>query len=104
MVALIFALTLPMNVANSAIFRRKPLDRSIAVACVLGVIGCATVFWNDIADFTWSAGSLTFTGIALGSIAALLIYHGMRALGFRPGGERPATAYADPAGPAPEPR
>ncbi|MCV7054135.1 uracil-xanthine permease family protein [Mycolicibacterium gilvum] len=57
-----------------------------------------------IADFTWSAGSLTFTGIALGSIAALLIYHGMRLLGFRPGRERPSTVYADPAGPAPEPR
>ncbi|MEU0496765.1 solute carrier family 23 protein [Mycobacterium sp. NPDC006124] len=36
-----------------------------------------------IADFTWQAGSLIFTGIALGSIAALVIYHGMRLLGFR---------------------
>lgn len=36
-----------------------------------------------IADFTWSAGDLTFTGIALGSIAALVVYHGMRLLGFR---------------------
>lgn len=35
-----------------------------------------------IADFTWQAGSLTFTGIALGSIAALLVYHGMRLLGM----------------------
>ena len=34
-----------------------------------------------IADFTWRIGDLTFTGIALGSIAALLVYHGMRALG-----------------------
>lgn len=34
-----------------------------------------------IADFTWQVGSLAFTGIALGSIAALLIYHGMRLLG-----------------------
>ena len=34
-----------------------------------------------IADFTWSIGDLTFTGIALGSIAALVVYHGMRALG-----------------------
>ncbi|KAA0110835.1 uracil-xanthine permease family protein [Mycolicibacterium sp. P1-5] len=33
-----------------------------------------------IADFTWTVGNLTFTGIALGSIAALIIYHGMRAL------------------------
>jgi uracil-xanthine permease len=36
-----------------------------------------------IADFTWTVGSLTFTGIALGSIAALAIYHGMRLLAFR---------------------
>ncbi|WP_099246434.1 uracil-xanthine permease family protein [Mycobacterium sp. shizuoka-1] len=34
-----------------------------------------------IADFTWTLGTLTFTGIALGSIAALVVYHGMRGLG-----------------------
>jgi uracil-xanthine permease len=48
-----------------------------------------------IADFTWQIGSLTFTGIALGSIAALVIYHGMRLLGILRGGvtdrHRPAT-------------
>ncbi|MGD9618810.1 MAG: uracil-xanthine permease family protein [Mycolicibacterium sp.] len=38
-----------------------------------------------IADFTWHAGGLTFTGIALGSIAALLVYHGMRFLSVRGG-------------------
>lgn len=40
-----------------------------------------------IADFTWTAGSLTFTGIALGSIAALVVYHGMRLLQLA-GGQR----------------
>jgi hypothetical protein len=39
-----------------------------------------------IADFTWHAGSLTFTGIALGSIAALVVYHAMKLLGFRTAG------------------
>ncbi|MGW0162070.1 uracil-xanthine permease family protein [Mycobacterium sp. NPDC003323] len=33
-----------------------------------------------IADFTWQAGSLTFTGIALGAIAALAVHHGMTGL------------------------
>lgn len=42
-----------------------------------------------IADFTWQIGTLTFTGIALGSIAALLIYHGMLLLGFRQGRAEP---------------
>lgn len=39
-----------------------------------------------IADFGWQIGSLTFTGIALGSIAALVVYHGMRLLGVLRGG------------------
>jgi len=39
-----------------------------------------------IADFTWRIGDLTFTGIALGSIAALLVFHGMRALSGLRGG------------------
>lgn len=44
-----------------------------------------------IADFTWQAASLTFTGIALGSIAALAVYHGMRLLGSRQASGRPAA-------------
>jgi len=53
-----------------------------------------------IADFTWTAGNLQFTGIALGSIAALIIYHGMRLLGYRSS----PRASAESADPAPEPR
>ena len=48
-----------------------------------------------IADFVWTPGPLKFTGIALGSIAALLVYHGMTLLGLKASGDR-----ADPA-PAP---
>jgi len=33
-----------------------------------------------IADYTWTIGDLKFTGIALGSAAALVIYHGMKAI------------------------
>ena len=52
----------------------KPLNQmTAAIPLIIG-----------IADFTWQAGDLTFTGIALGSIAALLVYHGMRLLGLRP--------------------
>jgi uracil-xanthine permease len=45
-----------------------------------------------IADFTWTpSANMTFTGIALGSVAALVIYHGMRLLGFR-GQSEPAES------------
>ncbi|MFJ3957390.1 uracil-xanthine permease family protein [Arthrobacter sp. NPDC090010] len=33
-----------------------------------------------IADYTWNLGDLSFTGIALGSAAALVMYHGMKAI------------------------
>ena len=54
---------------NHVDFSRPVNQMTAAVALVVG-----------IADFTWHWGALTFTGIALGSIAALVVYHGMRAL------------------------
>jgi NCS2 family nucleobase:cation symporter-2 len=45
---------------------------NLAVAGVSLVVG--------IANFTWSIGELTFEGIALGTGAALLIFHGMSAI------------------------
>ena len=53
---------------NHVDFSRPINQMTAAVALVVG-----------IADFTWRWGDLTFTGIALGSIAALVVYHGMRA-------------------------
>ncbi|MET0899717.1 MAG: solute carrier family 23 protein [Mycobacterium sp.] len=50
-----------------------------------------------IADFTWQIGDLIFTGIALGSIAALVVYHGMRGLSaLRGGSETPAEPPTAP--------
>jgi uracil-xanthine permease len=49
-----------------------------------------------IADFTWQIGDLIFTGIALGSIAALVVYHGMRGLGALRGRSETPEAPAEP--------
>jgi len=54
---------------NHVDFSRPINQMTAAVALVIG-----------IADFTWGWGDLTFSGIALGSIAALAVYHGMRGL------------------------
>ena len=62
----------------------KPLNQmTAAIPLIIG-----------IADFTWQAGDLTFTGIALGSIAALLVYHGMRLLEHRSRTD-PATRHVE---------
>lgn len=54
-----------------------------AIALILG-----------IADFTWAAGDLTFSGIALGTIAAILVFHVMCGL------NRWTKAVPDPRTPA----
>ncbi|WP_104116619.1 uracil-xanthine permease family protein [Arthrobacter sp. B1805] len=58
----------------------NPINLSTAgVALVIG-----------IADFTWTIGDLTFAGIALGTAAALLIFHGMTAIARVRGSEHVA--------------
>ncbi|MDQ0736725.1 uracil-xanthine permease family protein [Arthrobacter agilis] len=58
----------------------NPINLSTAgVALVIG-----------IADFTWSIGDLTFAGIALGTAAALVIFHGMTAIARARGSEHVA--------------
>lgn len=53
----------------------KPINQfTAAVALVIG-----------IADFTWRLGDLAFGGIALGAIAAVVVYHVMRVIGERRG-------------------
>ena len=56
-------------VQNKVNFSNPVNLTTAAVALIIG-----------IADYTWTIGDLTFTGIALGSAAALVIYHGMKAI------------------------
>ncbi len=51
-----------------------------------------------IANYTWVAGDLVFGGIALGTAAALLIFHGMRATSrWRGTSQEPASPASVPA-------
>ncbi|AXJ09527.1 uracil-xanthine permease family protein [Arthrobacter sp. PM3] len=56
-------------VQNKVNFSNSINLTTAAVALIIG-----------IANYTWTVGDLTFNGIALGSAAALVIYHGMKAL------------------------
>ena len=77
-------------VQNKVNFSNNINLTTAAVALIIG-----------IANFTWSAGSLTFEGIALGTAAALIIYHGMSALAkWRGTAANPLDPEEDPAGAA----
>lgn len=71
-------------------FSRPAVLTSAGVALVIG-----------IADYTLTVGGLTFTGIALGTVAAVVLYHLMAAIG-RWRGTDPGAA--EPASPASAPR
>ncbi|WP_338836669.1 uracil-xanthine permease family protein [Gordonia polyisoprenivorans] len=61
----------------------QPINQfTAAIALVVG-----------IADFTWTIGDLSFGGIALGAIAAVVVYHAMRVIG---GWRRTVTPQPDP--------
>ncbi|MDE9365949.1 solute carrier family 23 protein [Luteipulveratus sp. YIM 133132] len=46
----------------------------------VNLLTCAVALVIGIADYTWAVGDLQFAGIALGTAAALLVYHVMTAL------------------------
>ncbi|MBP2412831.1 uracil-xanthine permease [Arthrobacter stackebrandtii] len=74
-------------VQNKVSFSNNINLTTAAVALIIGV-----------ANFTWAAGSLTFEGIALGTAAALIIYHGMSALAkWRGTAANPLDPEEDPA-------
>ena len=52
-----------------------------------------------IANYTFTAGEMVFEGIALGSLAAIVLYHGMRAISrWRGTSQEAATPASAPAG------
>ncbi|GAA4662565.1 uracil-xanthine permease family protein [Arthrobacter cryoconiti] len=74
-------------VQNKVDFSNNINLTTAAVALIVGV-----------ADFTWVAGQLQFAGIALGTTAALVVYHGMHALAkWRGTAEDPLEPEKDPA-------
>jgi xanthine/uracil permease len=75
-------------VQNKVDFSNPVNLTTAAVALVVG-----------IANYTWTAGDVTFEGIALGSAAAIGVYHLMRAVArWRGTTQEPASPASVPGG------
>ncbi len=61
------------------------VDNRVSFADPVNLMTAGVGLVIAIADVTWQVGSLQFGGIALGTGAALLVFHGMRAIGTRRG-------------------
>ncbi|MBM7797477.1 NCS2 family nucleobase:cation symporter-2 [Microlunatus panaciterrae] len=68
------------------------LDNKVDFSRPANQITAATALIMGIADFTLKLGGLTFAGIALGSIAAIVVYHLMTGIGRLRGTEPAPTA------------
>ncbi|MGJ3508620.1 uracil-xanthine permease family protein [Enemella sp. A6] len=80
-----------MWVENKVDFARPKNQMTAGIALIVG-----------IANFTVTFGSITLTGIALGSIAAIVVYHLMNQIGDLTGAEpkeEPTPTEAGPVGP-----
>lgn len=74
------------------------VQNKVSFANNINLTTAAVALIVGIANFTWTVGSLTFEGIALGTAAALIIYHGMGALArWRGTAGDPLAPDADPA-------
>lgn len=77
LVAVVFSLIVPMNMANGALFFRRALDRRVAVGAAFGLTGICIIFWTDILAFDAASGAslgllLCLTGTYSASLGNML--------------------------------
>ena len=71
------------------------MENRVDFANPVNLMTAAVALIVGIADYTWTIGDVAFAGIALGTFAAVVVFHLMRA------GARVSGALADPLAPLP---
>lgn len=56
-VALLFSTVILMNIVNSALFLRKPINRRVVFGALIGIAGIAAVFWFEVVGIQNNANS-----------------------------------------------
>jgi drug/metabolite transporter (DMT)-like permease len=83
LVALIFALTLPLNVILSAVVLRRHIGVRVLLAMVIGLVGIVMVFWSDLTGVDLGGEAtvgilLTLGGTTCFSIGNIVSDHSQR--------------------------
>jgi drug/metabolite transporter (DMT)-like permease len=58
LIAVIFSTIVLMNILNSALFFRKPVDASMVIGALVGLLGITLVFWPEVASLQQNGGAL----------------------------------------------
>ncbi len=67
LVAVLYAIVVPMNIINGALFLRNAVSPAAVVAALLGCCGLTLVFWPEVSGV--SGNSQTYAAIGIGLIA-----------------------------------
>lgn len=65
LIAVIFSTIVLMNIANSALFFRKPVSPMMVAGALLGLVGIALIFSPELANLQSNTASLTGVGLSL---------------------------------------
>ncbi|AKH19166.1 DMT family transporter [Sedimenticola thiotaurini] len=58
LIAVIFSTIVLMNIVNSALFFRKPVNATMVVGACIGLLGITLVFWPEVANLQHNGGAL----------------------------------------------
>lgn len=58
LIAVIFSTIVLMNIVNSALFFRKPVNTTMVVGACIGLLGITLVFWPEVANLQHNGGAL----------------------------------------------
>jgi drug/metabolite transporter (DMT)-like permease len=58
LIAVIFSTIVLMNIVNSALFFRRPMDVSMVLGALVGLLGITLVFWPEVASLRQNGGAL----------------------------------------------
>lgn len=65
LVAVVFSTLAIMNILNAAIFLKRPLDRQVLAASLVGLGGIGLIFWPELESFSLTDGAIIGVGMAL---------------------------------------
>ncbi len=68
LVAVLYAIVVPMNIINGAVFLRKAIAIPVVIAAALGCFGLTLVFWPEVSQVEGS--TRVYAAIATGLVAA----------------------------------
>lgn len=68
LVGLIFSLIVFGNIINGRVFLKTPFELKVILGGLLGIIGTALIFWNDLSNFSFTDSKILGLAFVIGGV------------------------------------